>query len=108
MDIDQLRETPYWTDREGRAAVALWRRSGEPLASWARSVGLARTRLAYWVQRIGARPVGSSIALAPVAVMSAAPRSSLTVELRSGRAVRIDGDVDDLVLARVIAVAERV
>lgn len=108
MNIEQLRACTYWTDREGRAAVALWRQSGEPLSKWARSVGLLRTRLAYWARRIpvrGARP--SRVALVPVSVVSSAPRGSLTIELRSGRAVRIDGEVDDAVLARVIAVLER-
>lgn len=108
MGIDELRASTYWTEREGRAALALWRRSGEALATFARGAGLSRTRLSYWRDRLGedrARST-SAITLAPVTVL--APRGgTLTIELRSGRAVRIEGDIDDATLARVIAIAER-
>lgn len=108
MDIEELRACGYWGEREGLAAVELWRRSGQPLATWARAVGLARTRLDRWVRRAGARPRSSAMTLASVTVVSSPSRGALTIELRTGRAVRIEGDFDDAVLARVIAVAERV
>ncbi len=103
MDIEELRASAYWTEREGRVAVALWRRSGEPMASWARRTGLSRSRLSYWVRRSAGT---GSIALAPVTVV-ASPIRALVIELRSGRAVRVEGAFDDDTLARVIAIAER-
>lgn len=107
MGIEELRASAYWTEREGRAAIALWKRSGESLARWARSSGLSRSRIAYWAERLGGAPPSSSaITLAPVTVISA-PRGALTIELRSGRAVRVEGDFDDATLARVIGIAER-
>jgi hypothetical protein len=106
MGIEELRASGYWTEREGRAAVALWKRSGETLATWARSNGLSRTRLSYWTSRLEQR--SPSLTLAPVAVLAAsAARGALTIELRSGRAVRVEGEFDDAALARVIAIAER-
>jgi hypothetical protein len=107
MGIEELRACAYWTEREGRAAIGLWRRSGKPLAAWARSVGLSRSRLAYWSARLEAPPSSSVVALAPVAVVTASARGAITIELRSGRAVHIEGAFEDETLARVIAIAER-
>ena len=109
MGIEELRACAYWTEREGRAAVSLWRRSGEPRATFAREAGLGRTRLDYWSKRLAAERCTSpgSITLAPVTVLSSPARGAITVELRSGRAVRVEGDFDDATLARVIAIAER-
>ena len=105
MGINELRVCGYWGEREGRAAVALWRRSGEPLATFARRAGFARSRLSYWARRIASAAAPS---FAPVTILAAAARSSaISIELRSGRIVRVEGDVDDATLERVILVAER-
>jgi len=114
MDIETLRACEYWTEREGRAAVALWRKSGMAPGPWARSVGLSASRLAYWRKRAERRSEARSstaaalaITLAPVSVVEATSRGAITIELRSGRAIRIEGDFDDATLTRVIAIAER-
>ncbi len=114
MDIEALRACEYWTEREGRAALALWRRSKMELAPWARSVGLSASRLSYWRKRSespsserSATADAIAITLAPVTVLAATSRGTITLELRSGRAVRIEGDFDDATLTRVIAIAER-
>ena len=109
MGIEELCANAYWTDLEGRAAIALWRRSGEPLAKFARGAGLSRSRLAYWRERLSSSPQTDEtpITFAPVTVLPSASRGALVVELRSGRAVRIEGEFDDASLARVIAIAER-
>jgi hypothetical protein len=105
MDITELRARGYWGEAEGRAAVALWRRSGKPLATFARRAGLARSRLTYWARRVGDVAAPSFV---PVTILaSSAKRGSISVELRSGRIVRVDGDVDDVMLERVILIAER-
>ena len=107
MGINELRACRYWGEREGRAALALWKRSSEPLAVFARRIGIERSRLAYWAQRTGdARSV--TPAFAPVAILAAAgARGVLSVELRSGRVIRIEGEFDDALLERVIVIAER-
>jgi len=109
MGIDDLRHSRYWTKREGRAALSLWRASGEPLATFAHGAGLSRTRLEYWAKQLGTRRPSAAIdvKLAPVTIVAPAPRGAITIELRSGRVVRIEGDVDDALLARVIVIAER-
>lgn len=109
MDIDALRACEYWTEREGRAAVALWRSSGLSAKAFARSVGLAPARLAYWRCRVEAAAGTMTVApmtLAPVTVIDRRPRA-IVIELLCGRAVRVEGDFDDALLARVIAAAER-
>lgn len=109
MGIEELRACAYWTESEGRAAIALWRRSGEPRATFARRSGLGRTRLDYWSRRVGpeGERAAAAITLAPVTVLPSPTRGAITIELRSGRAVRVEGDFDDATLARVIAIAER-
>lgn len=105
MDIDELRACGYWGEREGHAAVALWRRSGEPLATFARRVDLSRSRLLYWARRVADAAVPT---FAPVTILAAAARTgAISIELRSGRVVRLEGDVDDATLERVILIAER-
>jgi hypothetical protein len=105
MGIDELRACAFWTDREGRAALSLLRRSGLSAAAFARREGLSRTRLLYWRSRVesGSAP----LALAPVTVIEARRSGVLAIECLSGRVVRIEGDVDDALLARVIVAAER-
>ncbi len=107
MGIEELRSIGYWTEREGRAAVALWRRSGEPLGSYARRVGLSRTRLTYWSGRLDTESAVPTITLAPVRVIASPARGAITIELRSGRSVRVEGEFDDATLARVIVIADR-
>jgi hypothetical protein len=107
MSIEELRASRYWSEEEGRHAVALWRKSGEPLAAFASRTGLRRARLRYWADRCDAA-TSTGIVLAPVTVLPASRAASpITIELLSGRAIKISGDVDDGLLARVIEVAER-
>lgn len=51
--------------------------------------------------------VSEELALAPVTVLAPVRAGGLAIELRSGRTVRVEGDVDEEILARVIVVAER-
>ena len=106
MDIEDLRACAYWTEREGRAALSLWRRSGLSLTKFTHRERLSRTRLAYWRSRLRSASSPPTLTLAPVTVI-ASRRGVIVIELLSGRVVRVEGDVDDAVLARVIAVAER-
>ncbi len=108
MDIEDLKRSSYWSEREGRRAIELWRASGLPLLEFATRTGLRRQRLEYWRKRVSSpsRPAAATaLALAPVTVLTST--SAITIELRSGRAVRLEGDFVDDVLERVIAIAER-
>jgi hypothetical protein len=111
MDIEDLRRSSYWSEREGQRAVELWRESGLTLLEFSTRTGLRRQRISYWSSR-AAQPTSSSakataMVLAPVTVVRSQAASAITIELRSGRAVRLEGDFADDVLERVIAIAER-
>ena len=110
MDIEDLKRSSYWSEREGRRAIELWRASGLPLIEFAARTGLRRQRLEYWRKRVSSSSptaAATALALAPVTVLPRMSPSAITIELRSGRAVRLEGDFDDDVLERVIAIAER-
>jgi hypothetical protein len=106
MSIERLRASKYWSKSDGLRAVELWRASGESLSAFTKATGLRRTRLAYWLSRssLSASP---AFALASVTVTALSRASGITIELRGGRAIRVDGDFDDALLERVIVVAER-
>ena len=107
MGIEDICASRYWSEEEGRQAVALWRKSGEPLAAFAARTGLRRSRLRYWAERCDSA-TSTGVVLAPVTVLPARPvGSSISIELLSGRVIKIGSDVDDDLLARVIQVAER-
>lgn len=110
MEIEDLKRSSYWSEGEGRCAIELWRSSGLTLGEFATQTGLRRNRLDYWRERLSqAAPSSTStaLAIAPVTVVQRRAPSAITVELRSGRTVRLEGDFDDDVLERVIAIAER-
>ena len=112
MEIEDLRRSSYWSEREGQRAVELWRESGLSLLEFSTRTGLHRKRMLYWSRRIAVQPTSSSteataMVLAPVTVVRSQAASAITIELRSGRAVRLEGDFADDVLERVIAIAER-
>jgi hypothetical protein len=109
MEIEELKRSAYWSEREGQRAIELWRASGVSLAEFAARTGLHPKRLEYWRKRTSAALAApaSASALMEVTVLPRIASSAITIELRSGRAVRVEGDFADEVLERVIAIAER-
>jgi len=105
MGMDEVRACAFWTDREARVALSFLRRSGLSVAAFARREGLSRSRLVYWRSRMEAQ--SAPLALAPVTVIETRRSGAVAIECLSGRVVRIEGNVDDVLLARVIAAAER-
>lgn len=66
---------------------------------------MRRSRLRYWEQR--GEATSTDIVLAPVTVVPRRRASAISLELLNGRVIRVDGDVDEDLLARVIEIAER-
>ena len=100
-----------WVEEVGR-----WRRSGQTAPEYAAVHGLHPGTLAVWggKVRIGARTTGvvSRSGFLPVRVTEApqertAARGEIEVVLSNGRCVRIRGDVQSEIVARVLDVAER-
>jgi hypothetical protein len=64
-----LKRCSYWRDDDGRVVVEAWRRSGLPLATFARHHGLGETRMRWWRNRLDeprVRPPSTSPTLIPV------------------------------------------
>lgn len=108
MEIEDLKRSSYWSEPEGRRAIELWSASGLTLLEFAARTGLRRQRLEYWRKRVSSSSpaaAATALALAPVTVLPRISPSAITVELRSGRAVRLEGDFADDLLERVIPCA---
>jgi hypothetical protein len=110
MSIEELLANRYWSAVEGSRAVELWRESGESVSAFAARTGLSAARLHYWTTKGSTGVENAEVVLAPVAVLTSreSTGSAISIELRSGRVIRIEGNVDDGLLARVIEIAERV
>ena len=90
--------TNRWTEREGRAAIAAWERSGLGAAAFARSRGVDVQRLFWWRRRLetgGAAPAptpAKAPGLVPLVAVSREverePRCALVVTTPAG--VRIE------------------
>lgn len=63
-----------WTAGEAREVLAAWKRSGLPLATFARRRGLSAERVRWWRQRLGDWRAEGRAKLVPVVVTDAAPR----------------------------------
>lgn len=80
----------YWSEAEGRAVVEAWRRSGEPVSTFARRHGVQSRRIKYWAERhSGAEMAAPRLALVPATVTSAVEVAAVirvgavTIELSS-------------------------
>jgi hypothetical protein len=55
-ELAALAANGYWSEDEGRVALAAWRASGQALAAFAARHGLSATKLARWRKRLDAGP----------------------------------------------------
>ena len=67
-----------WTEDDARAVLDEWRRSGESIAAFARTRGVAAPRLYWWKKRLPA-PVTSALSLVPASIISTG--ASVTIHL---------------------------
>lgn len=101
--------------RHWEETLAAWRRSGEPLSSWARRRGVSRDALEYWKRRLpGESPGtgrGKATALKLIPVAAAAPLAPTggALELAIGRdgwRIVVPADFDAAALARLLDVVD--
>jgi transposase-like protein len=62
-----------WTERDGRRALAAWRRSGLSVSEFARRHGLNPQRLSWWSKQLGQWSEGETIKKRRVAVATWVP-----------------------------------
>jgi len=115
--MTRLASNRYWSEREGRAALAAWRASGSSMAAFARAHGLEPRRLGWWNRQLGAErgparllPVKLVERAAPAQLSNLTPpaRSSgaMEVALANGRRVRVDARFDEAALLRLVRALE--
>lgn len=90
--------SPYWHERDARAVVDAWRRSGETLSGFCRTHGLSPQRLSRWAARLDRDP---AVRFHPVRLTDAgagAARAILEIQLPGGAMVRLPAGfaLDDL------------
>jgi len=104
-------EKRYWREADGRAVVTAWRRSGEPLSSFARVHGVKAQRIAWWATRLQAS-ASEPVRFHPVRLLESASSSgkasgeAIEVVLADGRRVRVPAGFVAEDLARVLRVLE--
>jgi hypothetical protein len=102
-----------WSEHEARGVLSAWRKSGQPLETFAKERGLVPQRLRWWKAKLEGKTAlvrsESSLALLPVQVTeSPAPKRGepVAVYLRSGHIVKVGRGFDEEAFARVVAVLE--
>jgi hypothetical protein len=97
-----------WTPAEARSVLEAWRRSGLPLARFARHRGYGVQRLRWWKGKLAKQAAGARfvpVELAPAirgAVSMSAP-GRIEIVLADGLQVRASERVDPRAIARLIA-----
>ena len=86
-ELAALAANGYWSEAEGRTALAAWQASGQELKEFAKRHGLSAPRLARWRRRLdtgetGGRTPLQLISFAPIEVIE---RPSEGVVIRVGR-----------------------
>jgi transposase-like protein len=84
-----------WTPETARQILDVCAASGEPLAVYARRLGVTPARLYWWrtrLARTAIAPTLASLSLVPATVMSAEAASPITIRLPNGIAVELAAD----------------
>ena len=81
-----------WTPSEARKALARWKKSGQPMATFARGLGVSGQRLRWWQSRLGEwnEPAeASSPRLVPAVVTSVPAAAAVMVHVPGGVTIEI-------------------
>lgn len=81
-----------WTPSEARKALARWKKSGQPMATFARRLGVSSQRLRWWQGRLGEwnEPAeASSARLVPAVVTSVSAGAAVMVHVPGGVTIEI-------------------
>src|SRR5450432_2322240 len=81
-----------WTPGEARKALRRWKKSGQPMATFARRLGVSGQRLRWWQNRLGewnAPAESDSVTLVPAVVTSVAAGGPVLVHVPGGVTIEI-------------------
>jgi transposase-like protein len=93
-----------WTADDGRAALEMWRRSGQPITAFAREHAVTPSRLIWWKRQFAkksARSTTTSVTLVPAAVTSS--DAAITIRVPGGVSIEISSGVPAQWIAAVVA-----
>ena len=76
-----------WTDDDARRVLAAWKRTSEPLATFAREHGLGVNRLYWWKKRLGGEQAPSRLELVPARVTG---QEQVSIVVRVANSVSIE------------------
>lgn len=97
-----------WSEVEGRAAVAAWKRSGLSVERFATGRGIVPQRIYWWRKKLAAEAAAPAkgISLLPVRVVEPRRGEPVTVLLRSGHMLKVSRGFDEEAFARAVALLE--
>jgi transposase-like protein len=95
-----------WTEVEGRAVIAAWRKSGLSTVEYAREHGIVPQRLYWWRHKLEGGGTKDEVKLLPVQVAEPRRGEPITVLLRTGHMLKVGRGFDEEALLRVVAVLE--
>ena len=100
----EVARSGYWREEEARVVVDAWRASGETVAQFSRSHGIAAARLARWTARLA-----PAVRFHPVRLMQEPEeprRAVIEIELRDGAIVRLPAGFAIEDLRRILSALE--
>lgn len=106
-ELTTIAQSEYWTETEGRIAVAAWRASGETAARFGEQHGLSARRLRWWDHRLGktATTASTMIELVPIGVLHPENDRAEPIEIMVGEfKIRVPRGVDPDTLRTVVEV----
>ena len=99
----------HWSEGDARRVLEQWRKSGESVSAFARTIGVVPQRLFWWRRRLAADAEVTAPRFVPVVANAVQPRSASEVALvlttRGGTRIEVR-DVDASTAAWVVAVLE--
>ena len=108
-ELAKLANRPYWREDAARRIVEAWQESGEPIARFARRLGVDRRRVSRWATRLG-RSGEARVHFHPVRVTDEQERhpgaACIDIEVGHGRRVRVAPGFATDDLRRVLAVLD--
>lgn len=85
----KLARRGWWKADEARDALLAWEKSGQPLAVYARRLGVSDSRLRWWRDRLGEWNAPTEPRLVPVVVTSASAAAAVMVHVPGGITIEV-------------------
>lgn len=106
--LDTMSMRPSATAQRWQRLIDLQAQSGLSVRAFAVERGVNPNTLAWWKSRLGRTACMPSFLPVQIVPSSPPPVGHIEIGLRSGRVVRVHGDVDAAALRRILAALESV